>query len=438
MSIKPHVRVGAALVGLISAVALTGCTTGGGSGSGSGDGTTVTVMWQASEFTPDYVADFEKQHPDITIKFIEYDDTRLNAMLTAGDPPDLVRGSPSANLFARGLATPLDDYVAGSSVIKEDDLEAVNDLWRWDGTTRGTGKLYGIVKDFSPDITFWQNSAVLSAAGVEPFSTTEPTDWDTLLETANKVKAAGVEYPLGIEWQWGIGGVYQTMVEQQDSSIFSDDLTEANVDTPESIRAIQWLIDYGKDGVGPTSLNPLADAQDAPSFLAGKMAMTMDGFWFGGNLAGGDAADTAATSTMIPAPTFGTRVSPAVGGVGGWIPEASKNKDAAWTVMEYFMAGKPAEDRAASGWGLPSLTSLWSMIPSEQPYQQEAIATAKAEMEHFVPLDDSPYISFTQWNGILDQAVQDGIKGTKTAEQVAQDLQDQMNTLLQQGKDQLG
>ena len=65
------------------------------------------------------------------------DQTRLNASLTAGDPPDLVRGSPNPNLFARGLAEPLDDFIAESEIITADDLLPVNDLWRWDGSTSG-------------------------------------------------------------------------------------------------------------------------------------------------------------------------------------------------------------------------------------------------------------------------------------------------------------
>jgi multiple sugar transport system substrate-binding protein len=436
---RPRTRLaltaGAILVS--AALALSGCSAKSAS-TGTPGVTTVTVMYASGEFSKKQVEAFEAKNPDIKIDFIEYDDNRLNAMLTAGDPPDLVRGKPSANLLARGLAAPLDDYLAKSTVIKKDDLLPVNNLWRWNGKTRGTGKLYGLVKDFSPDTTFWQNEAAFTAAGIEPLSTTAPSSWDDILADGKKLKAAGIEMPVGIEWQWGIGQIFQEMVEQQGGKIFNKDLTKADLTSPEAIRAIQWFIDYGKAGIGPTSLNPLPAGQDAPTYIAGKMATTMDGYWFGANLTGADAATVAATSTLAPAPTFGKRISAVAGAVGAWIPEASKHKDAAWRVMEYFIGGQPAIDRAKSGWGLPALKSMWKYLPSSQPYQKQAIEVAKKEMDYVTPLQDSPYLSIDQWNSELDKGIQSGIKGEATAEEIGKSVQARMDTLLAQGKDQLG
>jgi len=438
MSITPRTRAALAAGGLFtaSALLLAGCTAGGAADA-SGV-TTVTVMYATSEFTAEQVEAFEEENPDIRIEFVEFDTNRLNAMLTAGDPPDLVRGKPSANLFARELATPLDDYIASSDVIKEDDLLPVNDLWRWNGTERGSGSIYGLVKDFSPDTTFWQNEALFEQAGVEPLSLTEPASWDDILTKGQALKDAGIELPIGIEWQWGIGGLLQEMVEQQGAHIFSEDLTEADLTSPEAIRAIQWLIDYGKLGIGPTSLNPLAAGQDGPAFTSGEMAASMDGYWFAGQFTAEEAANVAATASLAPAPTWGKRISAVNGGVGAWIPEASDDKDAAWRVMEYFIGGQPAIDRAKSGWGLPALQSLWKYLPTEQPYQKQAAELAKSEVEFVVPLQDSPYISIDQWNPELDKGVQSGILGEKTAKEIGQEVEDRMNALLAQGKDQLG
>ncbi|MFH8252982.1 ABC transporter substrate-binding protein [Microbacterium sp. B2969] len=422
----------------VGAVALTGCTAGGGGGSASAGETTVTVMYQSNEFSKDDIAAFEKANPGIKIDFIEYDETRLNAMLTAGDPPDFVRGSPSANLFARGLAAPLDDYLAESDVLKKDDLLPVNDAWRWDGKTRGEGKLYGVIKDFSPDTTVWVNTALLAQAGVEVPSATEPMSWDDLLADAVKLKAAGIAYPLGIEWQWGVSSLFQTMILQQGGTVYNDDMTKVDLATPEAERALQWLTDYGTAGVGPTSLNPLADGWDLPVYSTGQMAMTLDGYWFGGGLQSQDAAAVAGTSTLIPAPTFGERLSPVFGGVGAWIPEASKNKDAAWKVMEFFMGEDPAVARSKSGWGLPVLDSLWTNLPTAEPYQQTAMDTAKGELDHAKPLADSPYITATVWNDAIDKVLQSTIKGEASVDDALKTLQGEINDALAQGKDQLG
>ena len=455
-----HARLTAGLAMLV-AVALAGCAAPGGTTapsdnggtstapsdnggtttapSDSGGTTTVTIMFPNAEFTQEYIDAFEENNHDIKIEFIEFDENRLNAMFTAGDPPDLVRGGPSANLFARGLAEPLDDYIANSALIKEDDLLSVNDMWRWDGEKRGDGPRYGLVKDFSPDTTLWQNSAVFEAAGVEPFSTTEPSSWDEVLEKAQELKAGGVEYPLGIEWQWGIAAPLQVMVEQQGGQVFSDDLKEANLNTPEALRAIQWLIKYGTSGVGVTSLNPLADGYDGPAYFGGRMAATMTGFWFGGNFANTPEAATAAnTSTLVPTPTFDKRISAVLGGIGAYIPAQSDAKDEAWRVIEYFIGGQPGIDRATTGWGLPGLDSMWQYLPSDLPVHEQSVEAVKAENEFVIPLQDSPYITITQWNAILDREVLAAINGEKSAEEVAAAVTTEMNTLLAQGVDQLG
>lgn len=415
---------------------ISGCAAEGGA---SGGVTTVTVMYQANEFTPEHIEAFEAENPDIKIEFIEFDQTRLNAMLTAGDPPDFVRGSPSANLFARGLATPLDDYLATSEVISEDDLVSANDVWRWDGERRGSGQLYGILKDWSPDLSIWQNEAILEAAGVEPLSITERADWDTVLEKAKQLKAAGVEFPFGIEWQWGVAGLYQAMIAQQGGSFFSnEDLSEVDLQTPEALRAFQWLADFATSDVGPHALTPLADGWNLPVFSTGRMAMALDGFWFGGGLQGQDAEAVQETISMTPAPTFGEPFSPIMGGVGAWIPEGSDAKDEAWRVLEFFMAGPPAEERAASGWGLPALESLWDRLPTALQYQKDAIETARAEVEYTGAIIDSPYLDGGAWTTAMDLALQSVILGEKTVEEASAQLEDEVNALLAQGKDQLG
>ncbi|MDN4476879.1 sugar ABC transporter substrate-binding protein [Demequina sp. SYSU T00192] len=430
-----------------TAMVLASCSSGGGSEAGASAGgslgtaedpVTVTVMYGSSDFTEDMIAEFESENPNIDINFIEYDATRLNAMLTAGDAPDLVRGGPNANLFAKGQATPLDDYIANSDVVTADDLVSANDAWRFDGTTRGEGEYYGLLKDWSPDTTIWQNEALFEGTGVDPLDLTEPASWDEVLEKAKALKEAGVKYPLGIEWQWGLSNLLMTMVLQQGGAVYSEDMATVDLETPEAERALQWLIDYGQSGVGITTGNPLPDGQDAPTFVAGEMAMTMDGYWFGGNLQSDEAAAVAETASMAPAPTFGERISPIFGGVGAYIPATAKNKDAAWEVLEYFVSSTPAEQRAATGWGLPALESLWDLLPSEQPFQEQAKEAALAETDYVQPLPDSIYMTNNQWDQVVDAELMKGIDGGASVEDVAKSIEDQINTLLAQGKDQLG
>ncbi|GAA4720559.1 ABC transporter substrate-binding protein [Phytohabitans rumicis] len=438
---------GSALVagGAVTAPLLSACDAGtSGSGDSGGGTTTLTVMYASNELTKEHIADFESKNPGIKITLIENDDTRLNAMLAAGNPPDFVRGAAvgSANNNARGLAASLDPYLDKSSVLKKDDLLPVNDSWRWDGKQIGAGPYYGITKDWSQDATLWYNRALFAQAKVEPLSTTEPVTYDQLLEIARKltVEKDGktVVYGLGIEWQWGLYGPLCSMILSQGGSLYNDDLTQTDLTTPQAKRALRWLVDLAQSGAAPSSLSPLADGADLSTFMAKRMAISQDGYWYGGNFVEA-AADLKANIRMAPAPVMGDkRVSPCYAGQGAWIPAKSKNKDAAWKLMEYFMAGSPAQERAKSGWGMPALKSLLPLMPQELPYQQEAFQTAQAELAHNVPLPDSPYVTIGNWITSLNQYVDQAARKKITLDVAAQKITDDVNKLLKQGKDRIG
>ena len=430
----------AAVAAVIPLVA--GCSAGGGGGSTSSGPATITVMTGAQDLTPELIADFEAKNPNIKINHILTDPARLNTMLAAGNPPDIATGGAvgSANFNARGLATDLTPFLDKSTVLKEDDLQPVNDSFRWDGKQSGTGPVYGIVKDWSQDNTLWYNTDLFDKAGLPHLSETEPVTYDELLETAKKltVKEGGTTavHGLGLEWGWSLYGPISAMIMQQGGELYNDDLTKIDFNSPEAKRAFQWYVDFGKAGVGPTSLNPLADMADYSTFAAGRMAITQDGYWFGGNFSGADALKTI---KMAPAPVMGDKpAAPSYSGQGWWMPEQAKNKDAAWKLMEYFMAGPPAEARAKSGWGLPALKSLADKLPQELPYQKNAYTVAQNELKHSVPLPDSPYTTTDLVNNTIDKYLQQAIKGELTVEKACAAITDDINKVLEQGKEQIG
>jgi len=434
-------RRGALVAGtlFVASALLTGCTAGNDNASGE---TTITLMAGAQDLSKEQIAEFEKLNPGLKVKIINTDATRLNTMLASGNPPDLATGGAvgSANINARGLATDLTPYLEKSDVLKEDDLQPVNDSFRWDGKQSGKGPLYGIVKDWSQDNTLWYNTALFDNAGVPYLSDTEATSYDDLLEIAQQLTVASggttETFGLGLEWAWGTYAPMSAMIMQQGGQLFNDDLTKVDFTTDEAQRAFQWYVDFAKAGVGPTSLSPLADGSDYSTFAAERMAITQDGYWFGGNFAGDDALKTVA---FAPAPTMGeTRVAPTYSGQGWWMPAQAKNKDAAWKLMEYYMAGPPAEARAASGWGLPSLKSLADKLPQDQPYQQQAYEVAQNELQYAQPLPDSPYISTDLLVTTIDKYLQSAIKGEMTVDDATAALTDEINEALAQGKDQIG
>lgn len=434
--------IGLAAVVVTATAMLAGCTSSASTGEGSSGETTVTFMASPQDLTKPQIAEFEKENPGIKVNLITTDATRLNAMLAAGNPPDLTTGGAvgSANINARGLATNLDPYLAKSKVLKESDLEPVNNSFRWNGKQSGKGPLYGIVRDWSQDNALWYNTALFDKAGVPYLSDTKATSYDDLLQIAKKLTVSNgstVEtYGLGLEWAWSLYGPMSAMVMQQGGHLYNSDMTKINFTSDAARRAFQWYVDFGKANVGPTSLNPLADGSDYSTFAANRMAITQDGYWFGGNFAPSNAMHTI---RFAPAPVMGNKpVAFSYSGQGLWIPAKAKNKDAAWKLMEFILTGPVAKAHASSGWGIPALKSLQKDLPQSLPYQKQAFTVLQSELKNSGTLPDSPYISVNLLQSTIDKYLQAAIKGQMSVDAATSALTNDLNKSLAQGKEQIG
>ncbi|WP_433428797.1 extracellular solute-binding protein [Nonomuraea sp. CA-141351] len=404
--------------------------------------TTITIMTNSGEFSPEE-AKAASQALGFTVKTVEYDLTKLTAMLTSGNPPDVVRGLGATDtpyLVAREAAENLDPYFAKSTLIKADDLDPINDAWRFDGQKQGAGPRYGMVKDYSQDAMLWSNAALFEAAKVDPPSATTPLLFADLLEMGKrltkrqgaKVSVYGLN-PNGLSLFTTLLG----MTASAGGKLLSDDLASVDFSSPEALRALTWYVDYAKAGIGPTVLNPDPNGWDGPTFQAGRMAITTNGYWLGALFA--TDAKTAKVARLLPAPQFDTsrRISPCYGATGLWMPKAGRNKDAAWQFMEWYLAGDPARKRAGGGWGIPTLKSLRQLMPQQQPYQKEAYEVQMAELNHFSVLSFTPYARVEALDTAITRALPKAIKGELSPAQLADTLNDELNKQLADGKKRL-
>ncbi|GAA4721295.1 extracellular solute-binding protein [Phytohabitans rumicis] len=409
------------------------------SGAGSSGQATLTVMTVTNDFDDAARAAAEKA-TGTKVNVVVYDITKLTAMLASGSPPDIVRGFGALDtpyIAARGIAEDLDPYFAKSQVLKVDDLDPVNDVWRFDGTKQGAGPRYGMAKDYSQDTMVWYNTALFDAAKVAYPSDTTPlsyAEWLALGKKLTKTKGGKtIQYGMNATGL-GLFVSFMNMVTSAGGHLFSDDLATVDFTSPEAQAALAWYFDYAKANVGPSVINPNPDGWDWPPFQAGRMAMAQDGYWFGGAIAGD--AKIAATSRFAPAPQLGSnRVSPCFGATGYWIPKASKNKDAAWKFFEWYFGGEPAQQRAASGWGIPSLKSLRTKMPQDKPYQKQAYAVQDAELSHFSVLSFTPYVRVEALDAILNQQLPGAIKAGTSVAALADTLNAEMNKQLKAGKE---
>ncbi|KPI18429.1 extracellular solute-binding protein family 1 [Actinobacteria bacterium OK074] len=424
------------------AAALSGCALQVSTGV-SGRGETVTLMTKNGDLTTEQIQQAQK---DIGVKIVvvQYSITKLVAMMTNGNPPDLVRGvgATDAPYFAaRDVMEDLDPYFARSGVLKPDDLDPVNDLWRYDGKTQGEGPRYGMAKDFSQDSMYWYNTALFDRAGVDHPPETEPVTYEEWLDNAKRLtrRRNGQTTVFGGSYN-GVStlSLLASLAVSAGGSLFTDDFSRVDFTTPEARKALAWYVDYCRTRVGPSIIQPDPNVWDGPTYQASRLAMSNSGYWLGGLI--NTDKKLAPVSRLAPAPVFegGARVSPCQAGTGMWMPKKARNKDAAWRVFEWYFGEAPAKARASSGWGIPSLKSLRHLMPHQEGYQKRELKVQNAELKHFSVIAFTPYATADALLALFNQIAPAAMRGQLSVDTLAGRLNSAMNEQLKRGKEQVG
>jgi multiple sugar transport system substrate-binding protein len=427
---------------VVGAAALSGCAMRVSSAVG-GSGETVTVMAKADDISPELIKQAQK---DIGVKIntVLYSTSKLIAMMTNGNPPDLVRGVGAVDApyyAARGVMEDLDPYFAKSGVLRPADLDPVNDLWRYDGRTQGKGPRYGMAKDFSQDSMFWYNTALFDQADVDYPPELDPVTYEEWLDKAERLtrRKNGQTTVFGGSYNGVLTpNLLASLTVAAGGNLFTDDYSRVDFTTPEARKALGWYIDYCRTKVGPSIIQPDPNAWDGPTFQANRLAMSNSGYWLGG-LINADKK-LAPLSRLAPAPYFdgGRRVSPCQAGTGFWIPSASHHKDAAWRVFEWFFGEAPAKARASGGWGIPTLKSLRPLMPAQEDYQKRVLTVQEAELKRYSVIAFTPYATADSLLALFNQIAPAAMNGAISVDTLAGRLNSAMNAQLKRGKEQVG
>jgi multiple sugar transport system substrate-binding protein len=356
--------------------------------------TTVVVMSQelasgkGNAGTPS-ISDFEDLHPNIKIELLAVDSAKFQAMMAAGQPPDIWRTqAPLVPQWAkRGQLLNLDKYFRASNLIRPARLTPANDYYRYRKGKIGVGPRYGMVKDWSPDECVWLNTALFKGTGIHIPGPTDHWTYNDLWEIALKLKSKHKS----IKWILDVANAYawidrHVMVQLASigKSLYPKDFSHINLTkNPAAMEAFHYSFRYSqhKLDLGPENPNP--DGWSGPGFVAANpsVAMTQYGYWFLGMISD-SGGSIVKTSRMVPAPKWkhGKHLDPTITATGWVISSRTKNPDAAWTVFEWYMGGKPARDRAGIGWGVPAQTSLFDRLPEKNRLQRNAKKTLLHEL----------------------------------------------------------
>jgi multiple sugar transport system substrate-binding protein len=258
----------------------------------------------------------------------------------------------------------------------------------------GSGAIYGMPRDWSPDHTLFVNERTFEDAGLEvPADDTVWTYWDVADLARQLVRIEGTQvvtwgYAYSDFWQEGI---WENMLLEVGKSLYRDSCIRFNAGDEDVEAIIRYYYDLAEENLVASPRNPSA-GWTGGDFADGNVAIGQFGYWFVPFVYG---AEVEGQVRMLPGPMWsGVRRNPTISGAGTMMAAATTAPDAAWLLFEWYHGLEPAVARAASGMGVPSLKSLYELLPSETEYQRQTHRVVLEEIALATPpIQFNPFAS---------------------------------------------
>ncbi len=328
-----------------------------------------------SKIFPLMARQFEAEHPSIKLQVqvttwnTLYTKMQAEVMAHQG-VPDVFIMDPSilATLANRGILMPLDGMIKASGLnLNQFYANSLTDSRYSTAThTIGSGNLYALPLTNDQDEVFFNQTAFAKAHVAYP---REGWTWAQLRAAAIRLTLddhgrnplqpgfdANHIAQYGLNINDGNRGVLEA-IENWGGAIIAPDYTHSVIDQPPAVAAISFLASLYKMHVIPlpNSLSALADP-----FIAGKVAISLDGDWQVNYYA---TTITKFKWDIAPVP-LGQRSTPyVIGDTNSWSMYAhTQHPNEAWELLSWLV-GQEAMTKYAAQIGLPSLKSAqaaWS------------------------------------------------------------------------------
>ncbi|MDO5645871.1 MAG: sugar ABC transporter substrate-binding protein [Dermabacter sp.] len=307
----------------------------------------VWAMGTEGEKLPALLKDFEKDNPDvsITVTPVPWDSAhdKFTSAIAAGTVPDV----------AQVGSTWMSEFVSlGALQVTPDEIDLSGYFEGARDAVAVQGVNYGVPWYVETRVVYYRKDLAEQAGFTEP-----PTDWEGLFAMAKAMKEqAGARW--GISLQPGGTGAWQTtlpLMWSNGGGVVSEDGSEFTFDTAENQEALAYYQSFFTDEVADKSP---ADGTTETDFASGTVPMFISGPWMMSSVeaAGGDGfADKYGVFTM---PTKVTSSS-FLGGANLGVFEASKNRDAAWKLVQYLSRPEVQVEWFALSTDLPAVQSAW-------------------------------------------------------------------------------
>ncbi len=326
-----------------SAAPQTAATVAGGPATGE---LTIWAMGAEGQKLPDLLKDFEAANPGVkvTVTAIPWGAAhdKFTTAITAQKTPDMAMiGTTWMGEFA-GLGA-LDPTPASID-------KGVFFPGAW-GTTEVGGTSYGIPWYVETRLVYYRTD-LAKKAGI----TTPPTDWDGLKAMAKAMQdKAGSKW--GINLQPGGTGSWQTVMPFAWSNGAQLNNGDAwTFDTPQMSEAVKYYQSFFTDGL--TNKTPAQGATQEPTFVDGSEPMFISGPWMMSAVEKVGGKGFADKYSVFPMPVKQKSAS-FVGGSNFGVFKTTKNRDAAWKLVQWLAKPEVQVKWYQMSTDLPSVTSAW-------------------------------------------------------------------------------
>lgn len=403
----------------------------------------VRIMHMRHELTEDEEAQFEADHPGITIELLNVDASRFFAMYAAGDPPDIYRTNYKVvpEFLARGMLYDLTPYYEVSTVMPFDNLAPACNLYRAESALEvGSGPIYGMPKDWSPDSTLFVYTPAFTDADLDAPADVDPMSYTDVAEAAAEVAVfEGDRTAMFGFTTLAVPDQIEESTLALGKSIYADSFTRMNLQDEDIQAILRWWYDIKADLLMESDLNPAPSGWAGSDFIRGVYAMAQYGYWYMGWMAGQEPTiDVENEVKMVTAPIWGggEHINTYVA-TGAIVSAATKIPDATWEVFQWYHGEEPAIARAEAGWGVPALISLYDLLPNETEYEQQIYTVLQNEIAlEPMPIQANPFAP-NAFDGALGRYLSAALLGDMTFDEMITSIEEDVDEAIQEGIDRL-
>lgn len=343
----------------------------------------IAVMTLGNELTATQIAEFEALNPDIRLVFIEHSASLLDILMATKDLPDVLRLGQLDHvpLVQRGLLLDITPYISASRVIALDDLHEQSIAEVAVGR-----RYYGLPQGMqTPDFaSLYINQQTFRNSGVPLPSLTEPLTYEELGLIARTLSAKTGRPAF---YSFFFERTLAAAMAQRGTRMFNADMSEMNL-TGNAIAmdVVRYFYDLA---VARAMYSTPATPGIAVLFENGELPISQSGYWMGAVV----TPQTAAYGqvTMLPPPVWDRslpRHGAYLGGTRLVVSAASRHPAQAYRFIEWYVAGKPAQERARRGWGFPLLRSMEPLLPQDTEFDRQRLRVALESLKW--PVADVP------------------------------------------------